>query len=72
MTALLQKDVFSQDPLTVWRCVLAVMAQGRTPLHEAASRGWGPLCADMIDRGADVAAVDKVNILSWIISSPSW
>ncbi len=71
MISLLQKDVFSRDPLTVWRCVLVVIAQGCTPLHQAAACCWAPICADMIDHSADVAAVDKVSILSRIISTQS-
>ncbi len=64
MLDLLQRDVVSRDESTVWRCVLELIAQGRTPLHEAAARGWARLCADMIDRGADVTTVDNVGYIS--------
>jgi ankyrin repeat protein len=37
--------------------------QLNTALHEAAWQGWARLCVALLDRGADINAVDEVRLI---------
>jgi hypothetical protein len=61
MMALLRTDLTTRDEHVCVIMRAKLMAEGRTPLLAAASRCWGLLCLDMLDRGADTSAKDNVS-----------